>query len=361
MQESEFDESPGLSSNCKYNLFETLEYENMHFKKNPFMDQYSLHMKVSQKQIPKIIKLDDDIDIQETKCFSISPIRKIIKNNFSSNTRCDSNSSSLEKGQFSSTGVNRNKNKIMSSFDEEILAIKSEMEVKEKVQGKIKDEFRVIKELSKSENEESFENEIWVNKVHNKVKNKILVLELDKTLIYVSKKELPEKSDELFVLGNKHRDEFTLRFIYVRPGAIKLLEELSGLYQIIIYTSLPKVFAETLIKRRLDPDNIYIDGIIDRQYCLNNNGYFIKDLRILKNCDLSNVVFLGTSMISLYKQLDNGIFINSYKGAKEDPELFQIIKLLKSLASVNSIKAELRKHFSYSDLYKSYLKEQTSL
>ena len=56
-----------------------------------------------------------------------------------------------------------------------------------------------------------------------------------------------------------------------------------------------------------------------------------------------------------------GLFTKPYKGAKEEHELFQSIKLLKSLASVNSIKAEIRKHFSYSVLFKSYLKEQTSL
>ena len=80
-------------------------------------------------------------------------------------------------------------------------------------------------------------------------------------------------------------------------------------------------------------------------------------MRILKNRDLSKIVFLEASVISACNQMENSIIITPYNSNKSDRALFGVLNGLKFIANERDIRATLRKMCSVADMYKIYLKE----
>ena len=84
-----------------------------------------------------------------------------------------------------------------------------------------------------------------------------------------------------------------MRCVSLRLRVMKLLNELYKTYETIVYTSLDQDFATTLIKEELDKNGLIISTVLTKDYCFKRtlcykkNGYYIKDLRIFKNRDLS--------------------------------------------------------------------------
>ena len=67
---------------------------------------------------------------------------------------------------------------------------------------------------------------------------------------------------------------------------------MSRLYEIIIFTASSKEYAEEAVKK-IDPNNKYIDFILVRDDCMvTRNGFYLKDLRILKDRNLSDVIIV---------------------------------------------------------------------
>lgn len=88
-----------------------------------------------------------------------------------------------------------------------------------------------------------------------------------------------------------------------------------------------KHYAEAIIEI-LDPE-AHITYILDRSYCLETkNGYAIKDLRIIKNRDLKNMVIVDNLVHSFGLQLENGIPILEWNGEREDTELKHMVDYL---------------------------------
>ena len=57
---------------------------------------------------------------------------------------------------------------------------------------------------------------------------------------------------------------------------------MSKLYEIIVFTASSKDYAEAVVKK-IDPNNKYIDFVLVREDCMvTRNGFYLKDLRILK-------------------------------------------------------------------------------
>lgn len=91
-------------------------------------------------------------------------------------------------------------------------------------------------------------------------------------------------------------------------------------FEIVLFTASAKHYAQAIIES-IDPDKT-ISYILDRSYCLETkNGYCIKDLRIIKNRDLKNMIIVDNLVQSFGLQLENGIPILEWNGEKEDQEL----------------------------------------
>lgn len=105
------------------------------------------------------------------------------------------------------------------------------------------------------------------------------------------------------------------------------LKKLKNYYEIIIFTASVRHYAEAIIEE-IDPEGV-ITYILDRSYCLETkNGYAIKDLRIIKNRELKNMIIVDNLVHSFGLQIENGIPILEWNGEKEDTELKHLIDYL---------------------------------
>jgi CTD small phosphatase-like protein 2 len=68
-----------------------------------------------------------------------------------------------------------------------------------------------------------------------------------------------------------------------------------------------RYYAEA-IANYLDPNKEIISFVLNRKYCLETkNGLYIKDLRIIGNRDLKNVVIVDNLAHSFSFQIENGV------------------------------------------------------
>ena len=216
--------------------------------------------------------------------------------------------------------------------------------------------------LDSSIMKESFLNE-RIERISNNNK-KILLLDLDETLIHADFKEeflnSNEKYDEIITFysvdeslstleeSNKDEDDTESNItddeskdenekenenlnkvgIFLRPGVRKFLEEVSKHFEVGIFTASVPEYADAAINY-LDPENKFIKFRLYRNSCINVGDLVrVKNLRILKNIPLKDIVLVDNNMYSFAPQLDNGILINSFFCDKKDDELENVLSYL---------------------------------
>jgi CTD small phosphatase-like protein 2 len=82
---------------------------------------------------------------------------------------------------------------------------------------------------------------------------------------------------------------------------------MSVLFDIYVFTASSPSYANAIINF-LDPEGKYIIGILNRVNCMETkNGFFIKDLRILKNKKLKSIVIVDNLVYSFGLQIENGV------------------------------------------------------
>lgn len=216
--------------------------------------------------------------------------------------------------------------------------------------------------LDSSIMKESFLNE-RIERISNNNK-KILLLDLDETLIHADFKEeflnSNEKYDEIITFysvdeslstleeSNKDEDDTESNItddeskdenekeneninkvgIFLRPGVRNFLEEVSKHFEVGIFTASVPEYADAAINY-LDPENKFIKFRLYRNSCINVGDLVrVKNLRILKNIPLKDIVLVDNNMYSFAPQLDNGILINSFFCDKKDDELENVLSYL---------------------------------
>ena len=103
----------------------------------------------------------------------------------------------------------------------------------------------------------------------------------------------------------------------------------------------------------MDPYNKYISAVLTREHCIEFFlNYYIKDLRVIKNYDLANIVIVDNMAHSFAAQMQNGIYIPSYHGDKTDMELPKIRKFLISLSTVDDVRPLIKMYSYVRKLYK---------
>lgn len=82
-----------------------------------------------------------------------------------------------------------------------------------------------------------------------------------------------------------------------------------------------KHYANAIVED-LDPQGVLINYVLDRTYCLETkNGCSIKDLRLIKNRELKNMIIVDNLPHSFGNQLENGVPILEWQGDRRDEEL----------------------------------------
>ena len=116
--------------------------------------------------------------------------------------------------------------------------------------------------------------------------------------------------------------------IFLRPNVKQFLEEVSKYFEVGIFTASIPEYADAVINY-LDPESKLIKFRLYRNNCINVGDLIrVKDLSILKNINIKNIVLVDNNMYSFIPQMNNGILINSFYGDKEDEELNNVLRYL---------------------------------
>jgi CTD small phosphatase-like protein 2 len=173
---------------------------------------------------------------------------------------------------------------------------------------------------------------------------KLLVLDLDETLVHTSPK--PEDGDvQLTVKSGSQEFQIGLS---LRPHMQKCLQMANQLYEVAVFTSAQKAYADTVLDF-LDPDVSLIHHRLYRQNCTWQNGSVYKDLRIFQS-DLKDTIICDNLISNFALQLDNGVPIKSWIGDKEDQELVFLMEYLEKMASAPDVRVINRRLFQLETL-----------
>ncbi|KAL8833862.1 MAG: hypothetical protein Q9176_007780 [Flavoplaca citrina] len=116
-----------------------------------------------------------------------------------------------------------------------------------------------------------------------------------------------------------------------RPGVDYFLRYLSQYYELVIFTSLPSMTGDPII-RKLDPYRVVMWPLF-REATRYKNGEYIKDLDYL-NRPLSRTILLDTHAAHASLQPNNAIILPKWQGSPNDTELVSFIPFLEYIASM---------------------------
>ena len=140
-----------------------------------------------------------------------------------------------------------------------------------------------------------------------------LVLDLDETLIHVP----------------KGKNEFILR-----PGLREFLHSLIPYYELIVFTTGIKEYADQIINF-IEKDEKYFSYRLYRESATFLNEQYYKDLNKLGR-DLKKIIIVDDKQINMKLQEENGIiikpFITEDEGGKNDFILYNLINILIKIA-----------------------------
>ncbi len=110
----------------------------------------------------------------------------------------------------------------------------------------------------------------------------------------------------------------------------------------IIYTASDQSYADSVVNY-IDPSGEYFKYRLYRHNCVEiklsdqPKPFYVKDLRIIKNVSLDNMVIIDNSVLSFAFHLENGIPILPYYQNKDDVEMDNLKNYLSKLAKCDNI------------------------
>eukprot|EP01066_Platyproteum_vivax_P007726 Platyproteum_vivax@DN3091_c0_g1_i1.p1 len=168
-----------------------------------------------------------------------------------------------------------------------------------------------------------------------------LVLDLDETLMHCTQEPLLVKEDLLV----RFEETKTVGHVYIRPFAKLFLEIVARLFEVVIFTASTQSYADQVIDK-LDPSGNLVQHRLYRPHCTEVAGGYPKDLRLLGR-DMGRCLLVDNSPISIAFQPDNGILVNTWTGNYRDKELIDLLVLLQTLVSFQSVTDHIRSRFGF--------------
>uniref|UniRef100_A0A3B3S084 CTD (carboxy-terminal domain, RNA polymerase II, polypeptide A) small phosphatase like 3 n=1 Tax=Paramormyrops kingsleyae TaxID=1676925 RepID=A0A3B3S084_9TELE len=169
-----------------------------------------------------------------------------------------------------------------------------------------------------------------------------LVLDLEETLVYSSLSIIEDAEYTFHTHFQDHKYEV---FLILRPHVKEFLQRMSELFEIFVYTSAKREYAEKILET-LDPDRRLFRHRLYREDCLCVYGHYVKDLSILER-DLAKTVILDNAPHTFPYHVMNMIPIKGWVGEKDDRELQKLIPYLTKLAEADDFRHVLKKRLDH--------------
>ncbi|CAN0014851.1 unnamed protein product [Ectocarpus sp. 12 AP-2014] len=162
---------------------------------------------------------------------------------------------------------------------------------------------------------------------------KQLILDLDETLVHSSFKPVAGAD---FIMDIMVDETFYKVFVLKRPGVDEFLERVAKLYEVIIFTASLPQYANPLLDM-LDPKGT-ITLRLFREHCTFHEGYFVKDLTLLRHQSLESTIIVDNSPMAYMFQPENAIDCISWIDDRDDTELDVIAAFLETIVDVPDVR-----------------------
>lgn len=166
---------------------------------------------------------------------------------------------------------------------------------------------------------------------------KLLILDLDETLIHASEKQLSRESD--FIVGNKY-------FVHKRPFVGNFLTWAFDNFQVAVWTSATDDYAAEIIENVFSGFQNKLSFVWSRERCTpsldfeSRETFWEKKLTKLgrRGYKLENVIVVDDSPQMWRSSYGNLVTVKPYFGETEDDELEKLILYLDILKNVENVR-----------------------
>lgn len=187
------------------------------------------------------------------------------------------------------------------------------------------------------------EQEKFVNLPHSDF-SKVLILDMDETLIHCVD-DIETQEPDVILEIDFPGEEIVCAGINIRPYLMECLQEANQYMQVIVFTASHQTYADAILDY-LDPQGTLFQYRMYRQHCVQTpEGYYVKDLRVIMNREMKDMVLVDNSVYSFAYQIDNGIPIISYYDDPRDEELLHLMYYTKCLSECEDVRDKNRTAF----------------
>ena len=161
-----------------------------------------------------------------------------------------------------------------------------------------------------------------------------IALDLDNTLVYVTPIR-PMTNDYTTIQFRRRK-----MYVQVRPHLREFVKKLSKHYDVFIFTSAAKDYANNIVDKILP--EIHKCRRLFRDSCQDLYGYFVKDLKKLRR-PLNKVLLVDDIAGSALNHPDNLIKISPWQGEKQDNALYgELLPILDQIAYEHDLSVAFR-------------------
>lgn len=164
---------------------------------------------------------------------------------------------------------------------------------------------------------------------------KLLVLDLDETLIHSSEKPLSRVAD--FRVGHLH--------VYKRPYVHEFIAAVLGSYELAVWTAADHIYAATIVAELFPRDSVQF--ILSRQHCIpahnweTREDHWIKDIKRLrrKGYATDSILVVDDTASGYSRSYGNLVVVQGFVGDANDDELKYLSQYLERLTTVQNVRA----------------------
>ncbi|KAM8960448.1 uncharacterized protein RCH25_036152 [Pelodytes ibericus] len=171
-----------------------------------------------------------------------------------------------------------------------------------------------------------------------------LIMDPERILVNSSLLPCPDPDYTFPVL---FQDTYYEVYLKLRPHVTEFLETLCKLYEIFVFTTAKKAYAEQILEI-LDPNKKLFRHRLFQEQCTCVTGHYVKDLRIIQR-DLAKTVVLDTDPHNFPFQISNKIPVKSWTGGKKDKELLTLLPILEKLTLEDDVRLAISNQFGTDD------------
>jgi RNA polymerase II subunit A small phosphatase-like protein len=164
--------------------------------------------------------------------------------------------------------------------------------------------------------------------------DKLLILDLDETIIYAAEEALARPAD--FRTERFH--------VYKRPGLQEFLSQCFAWFEVGVWTSSSTRYAEAVVPQ-IFPRPEELQFVWTRERCVRRfdpemqNYYWIKDLKKLKKRHpLEKIVMIDDTPKKMLRNYGNHVLVREWTGDPADRELEALLLYLEDLGPVENVR-----------------------